>query len=47
MTNRTILSLKSEEKMGVNSVIVYSWNYFAAFDLDDYIEINSGLGRRC
>jgi len=25
--------------MGVNSVIVYSGNYFAVFDLDDYTEI--------
>ena len=25
--------------MGVNSVIVYSGNYFSVFDLDDYTEI--------
>ena len=30
---------ESEEKIGVNSVIVYSGNYFAVFDLDDYTEI--------
>ncbi len=39
LANKTITSLKSEEKIGVNSVIVYSGNYFAVFDLDDYTEI--------
>lgn len=39
LANKTISSLKSEERMGVNSVIVYSENYFAVFDLDDYTEI--------
>lgn len=39
MANKTITSLKSEEKLGVNSVIIYSGNYFAVFDLDDYTEI--------
>ncbi len=39
LANKTITSLKSEEKIGVNSVIVYSRNYFAVFDLDDYTEI--------
>ena len=39
LANKTISSLKSEERMGVNSVIVYSGNYFAVFDLDDYTEI--------
>jgi hypothetical protein len=39
LANKTISSLKSEERMGVNSIIVYSENYFAVFDLDDYTEI--------
>jgi hypothetical protein len=39
LANKTIASLKSEEKMGINSVIVYSGKYFAVFDLDDYTEI--------
>ena len=39
LANKTIASLKSEEQMGVNSVIIYSGNYFAVFDLDDYTEI--------
>lgn len=39
IANKTIQSLKSEEQMGINNVIVYSGNYFAVFDLDDYTEI--------
>lgn len=39
IANKTIQSLKNEEQMGTNSVIVYSGNYFAVFDLDDYTEI--------
>jgi len=39
LANKTISSLKSEERMGKNSVIVYSGHYFAVFDLDDYTEI--------
>ena len=39
LANKTISSLKSEEQMGINSVIVYSGRYFAVFDLDDYTEI--------
>lgn len=39
LANKTIASLKSEERMGVNSIIVYSENYFAVFDLGDYTEI--------
>ena len=39
LANKTIASLKSEEQMGINSVIVYSGKYFAVFDLDDYTEI--------
>lgn len=39
LANKTISTLKNEEQMGINSVIVYSGNYFAVFDLDDYTEI--------
>jgi len=43
LANKTITSLKSEEKVGVNSVIVYSGDYFAVLDLDDYTEIIADL----
>lgn len=43
LANKTISSLKRQEQMGVNSVIVYSGNYFAVFDLDDYTEIIAEL----
>lgn len=39
LANKTISSLKREEQLGINSVIVYSGNYFAVFDLDDYTDI--------
>ena len=39
IANKTIQSLRSEEQMGINSVIVYSGAYFAVFDLQDYTEI--------
>ncbi|HDK42747.1 MAG TPA: IS4/IS5 family transposase [Candidatus Pacearchaeota archaeon] len=39
LANKTISSLKSEEQIGTNSVIVYSGKYFAVFNLDDYTEI--------
>jgi len=43
IANKTIKSLKDEEQMGMNNVIVYSGNYFAVFDLDDYTEIITDL----
>ncbi|MFQ5825489.1 MAG: transposase [bacterium] len=43
LANKTISSLKTEEQMGVNSVIVYSGKYFAVFNLDDYTEIIADL----
>jgi len=46
LANKTISSLKSEEQMGTNSVIVYSENYFAVFDLGDYTEIIADLNDR-
>jgi len=39
LANKTITSLRSEEQMGINNVIVYSGDYFAVLDLDDYTEI--------
>jgi len=39
LANKTISTLRNEELMGLNNVIVYSGNYFAVFDLDDYTEI--------
>ena len=41
LANKTITSLRSEDQMGINSVIVYSGDYFAVFDLDDYTRDNS------
>ncbi len=38
LANKTGSSLKREEQMGTNSVIVYSGKYFAVFDLGDYTE---------
>ncbi len=46
LANKTIASLKSEEQMGINSVIVYSGNYFAVLDLDDYTEIIVDLNEK-
>ncbi len=46
LANKTISSLKTEEQMGTNSVIVYSENYFTVFDLDDYTEIIAELNDR-
>lgn len=43
VANKTIHSLRGEEQMGINNVIVYSGNYFAVFDLDDYTEVIIGL----
>jgi hypothetical protein len=39
LANKTIKSLRKEELLGVNNVIVYSQQYFAVFDLDEYTEI--------
>ncbi|MBU4259274.1 MAG: transposase [Proteobacteria bacterium] len=39
LANKTIKSLRSEELLGVNNVIVYSGEYFGVFDLDEYTEI--------
>lgn len=39
LANKTITSLRQEELMGKNNVIVYSGKYFAVFDVDEYTEI--------
>ena len=39
LASKTIKSLRSEELLGVNNVIVYSGEYFGVFDLDEYTEI--------
>jgi hypothetical protein len=39
LTQRTIESLRHEEKLGVNAVIVYAGRFFATFDLDEYTHI--------
>lgn len=46
IANKTIQSLRSEEQMGINSVIVYSGAYFAVFDLQDYTEIIIDLNEK-
>ncbi len=39
LANKTIKSLRNEELLGVNNVIVYSGEYFGVFDLDEYTAI--------
>lgn len=39
LATKTIKSLRKEELLGVNNVIVYSKEYFGVFDLDEYTEI--------
>ena len=36
---KTIESLKQEEKLGKDAVIVYAEKYFGVFDLDEYTDI--------
>jgi hypothetical protein len=40
---QTIESLKQEERLGKDAVIVYTEKYFAVFDVDEYTEIILGL----
>jgi len=35
-TKRTIETLRHEERLGINAVIVYAGRFFATFDLDEY-----------
>ncbi|GAG15077.1 unnamed protein product, partial [marine sediment metagenome] len=39
LTSRTIETLRHEERLGVNAVIVYAGRFFATFDLDAYTDI--------
>lgn len=39
LTNRTVETLRHEERLGVNAVIVYAGHFFATFDLDEYTHI--------
>ena len=39
LANKTITTLRSEERLGKDAVIVYSREYFAVFDLDEYTDI--------
>lgn len=36
LTKRTIETLRHEERLGINAVIVYAGRFFATFDLDEY-----------
>jgi hypothetical protein len=40
---KTIESLRQEERLGKDAVIVYAGKYFGVFDLDEYTEIIVGL----
>lgn len=39
LANRTITTLRQEERLGIDAVIVYAGRYFATFDLDEYSDI--------
>lgn len=39
IANKTINTLKDEERLGTNSVVIYSGKYFGIFDLDEYTDI--------
>ena len=39
LTNRTVETLRHEERLGVNAVIVYAGHFFATFDMDEYTHI--------
>jgi nitric oxide reductase large subunit len=39
LATRTIETLKQEERLGKDAVIVYAEKYFAVFDLDEYTDI--------
>jgi len=43
LTNKTIETLKAEERTGTNSVIVYHGGYFAVFDLNEYTYVVADL----
>jgi hypothetical protein len=39
LATKTIESLRQEERLGKDAVIVYAEKYFAVFDVDEYTEI--------
>ena len=39
LANRTIDTLRQEERLGLHAVIVYAGAYFATLDLDEYTDI--------
>ena len=39
LTSRTVETLRQEERLGLNAVIVYAGHFFAVFDLDEYTDI--------
>jgi len=39
LTNRMIDTLRQEEQLGLNAVIVYAGHFFATFDVDEYTDI--------
>lgn len=39
LATQTIETLKQEERLGKDAVIVYAERYFAVFDLDEYTDI--------
>ena len=43
LANKTIRSLRAEERLGRDAAIVYSGNYFATFDIDEYSKIIADL----
>lgn len=46
LTNKTIDTLKAEESVGINSVILYHGQYFAVFNLDEYTYIVADLDEK-
>jgi hypothetical protein len=39
LATKTIETLRQEERLGKDAVIVYAERYFAVFDLDEYTDI--------
>ncbi|MBT9171459.1 MAG: hypothetical protein DDT18_01835 [Actinobacteria bacterium] len=39
LATKTIESLRQEERLGKDAVIVYAEKYFAVFDVDEYTDI--------
>lgn len=45
LANRTITTLRQDERLGIDAVIVYAGRFFATFDLDEYSDILLHLRR--